>query len=244
MQPAPDLCVLVWNSEWARPDSQRGRMIREVLRSPDPDLICLTEGYEEILPETGHIITSEPDYGYKLFRGRRKVLLWSREPWRSVDVVGSKDLPTGRFVGGVTCTSLGDIGIVGVCIPWKDAHVRTGKRNRAAWEDHCSYLRTLPLVLDECDTRERFLLAGDWNQRIPPTARVPAMARELLTHALDRLTITTAGPVNPHGNQVIDHLTCSPDLIAVSRETLPCEDGTGRPLSDHVGVVVRLRSDV
>jgi hypothetical protein len=40
----------------------------------------------------------------------------------------------------VTDTPIGPIRFVGVCIPWRDAHVRTGRRDRAPWEDHLRFL--------------------------------------------------------------------------------------------------------
>jgi hypothetical protein len=35
----------------------------------------------------GYTVTSMEDYGYRAVNGRRKVLLWSRDPWTDVDTV-------------------------------------------------------------------------------------------------------------------------------------------------------------
>ena len=40
------------------------------------------------------------------------------QPWERVDDLGVDSLPPGRFVSGVTRTSLGELTVVGVCIPW------------------------------------------------------------------------------------------------------------------------------
>lgn len=117
--------VSIWNTEWASPTSRRGKRIKEKLVSLDADILCVTEGSKALLPETGWIIESEPDYGYPLKPGRRKVLLWSRNKWTSIDQIGEPSLPPGRFVCGTTETRIGALAVIGVCIPWKDAHVRT-----------------------------------------------------------------------------------------------------------------------
>ena len=52
------------------------------------------------LARDGHAICSRADYGYGLQKNRRKVLLWSKEPWHRVDDLGIDTLPPGRFVSG------------------------------------------------------------------------------------------------------------------------------------------------
>ena len=59
------------------------------------------------------MICSRADYGYSIREERRKVLLWSREPWEEIDDVGSELMPPGRFVSGVTQTSLGAVTVIG-----------------------------------------------------------------------------------------------------------------------------------
>ena len=44
------------------------------------EVICLTETHAGLLYQHGHTISSQSDYGYKVTQGRRKVILWSREP--------------------------------------------------------------------------------------------------------------------------------------------------------------------
>ena len=80
--------------------------------------MCLTETHNELRGQGGFGICSGADYGYGLQKNRRKVLLWSREPWTQVDGLGIDSLPPGRFVSGVTQTSVGEVAVIGVCIPW------------------------------------------------------------------------------------------------------------------------------
>jgi endonuclease/exonuclease/phosphatase family metal-dependent hydrolase len=160
-----DLTVATWNVEWRAPGSVDAALIRERLNSVGADIICLTEAYADFMGGEGHLIESEPDYGYPVVQGRRKVLLWSREPWAAVDRVGQPDLPPGRFVAGRTMTPVGPINVVGVCIPWREAHVRSGTRDRTLWQDHLAYLKGLRGIL--ADRTERTLVMGDFNQRVP-----------------------------------------------------------------------------
>jgi hypothetical protein len=109
--------IATWNVEWASARSGRGRAIADHLHGLGADLLCVTEGLADLLPPDGHVIDSEPDYGYPIEDGRRKVLLWSRTPWREVDLLGTADLPSGRFVTGMTETPVGSVRVPGLCVP-------------------------------------------------------------------------------------------------------------------------------
>ena len=74
--------------------------------------------------------------GRRRVAGRRKVLVWSKRPWSAVDMGISGALPGGRLVAGITLTALGPLTVVGVCVPWRDAHVRSGGRERSQWQEH------------------------------------------------------------------------------------------------------------
>jgi hypothetical protein len=173
------LCV--WNVMWAKAGTERGEAVRSRLGEAGFDVICLTEGAVGgnrrsdcgsprlkpggiqgsfgLLPEGGYWIDSDPDYGYRIIEGRRKVLLWSRRPWREVDRVGDSGMPGGRFVSGLTETPVGDVRVVGVCIPWDWAHVKTGRKDRERWEDHLRYLEGLERYLRGLDGEQR---GGGW----------------------------------------------------------------------------------
>ena len=115
------LKISCWNSDWATPTSKRGKFFIDKF---DSDIICLAEGYENLLPKDGYIISSHEDYGYKTKKGRRKVILWSKNKWTEVNQIGSKEIPRGRFISGVT----NGIKIVGLCIPWRFDHESPKKK--------------------------------------------------------------------------------------------------------------------
>ena len=83
------LRVVTWNVEWATPNSRRTAEVISRIDRHAPEVVCLTETHVGLLSPDGHTICSRPDYGYTAKEGRRKVMLWSREPWVQVDDVGS-----------------------------------------------------------------------------------------------------------------------------------------------------------
>lgn len=206
----------------------------------DPDIVCLPEAHHYSLPPSYHEIVSEPDYGYApVLHDRSKVVLGSRWPWTEVDRLGSPLLPGGRFVAGTTTTPVGPIRVVGVCIPWRAAHVSSGRRDRTPWEDHELYLRALPDVLEQQRRHGRLLLIGDLNQR-RPAQLVPEGLAQLLERALAGLDVWTAGAVSGLQDQLLCHVagTAIPGAsftsIGLSRHI------GGLEVSDHDGVVVRI----
>jgi len=237
--PMPAVRIATWNAEWAAPDSSRGQMMRDALRMLMADVLCVTEGSVDLLPTSGHVITSSPDYGYAAAPQRRKVLLWSREPWKNVDGVGSAGLPGGRFVAGTTASAHGPFRVYGVCIPWKDAHVRTGRRDRLPWQDHLAYLSALPVVLNDRGANWCVCL-GDFNQRVPGY-RAPAQVKTALTDAFAGWQVVTGGRIPPLGEMAIDHIACRPEgeIVQVFARSRFASDGTR--LSDHFGVVADLQ---
>ena len=231
------LRVATWNLEWATPRSWR---TPEILRRIDQcaaEVVCLTETHDMLLSDGGHAICSRPDYGYPMKEGRRKVMLWSREPWRQVDDVGIDSMPPGRFVSGVTETSIGEVTVVGVCIPWfgSRTEARRGDERKKRWEDHESYLAGLAEVLER-RSASRLMVMGDFNQVIGPTSSAPDALRSALREALrPGMDIVTAG-LSFQGRSCIDHVALSGDLVAESVAVIS-NAVDGRALSDHFGAI-------
>lgn len=237
-----DLRVLVWNAEWARAHTPRGAEIRRLIQDAAPDIACVTEGLEELLPDSGQVIDSEPDYGYRMHEGRRKVLLWSRKRWKKVDQVGHPEMPTGRFVEGIASTRLGPIRTIGVCIPWRDAHVRTGRKDRSPWEDHRQYLKGLGLVLRNRSDDVANLVIGDFNQRIPRFRTPKPVFRDLMTTFDKDFSICTAGELEGADGLSIDHVAHDDTLNCDNVSVIPKVSEDGLRLSDHFGVVVNVQN--
>jgi hypothetical protein len=120
--------------QWAAPSSGKERALLERLSESRANIVCAPESYLTSIPDGWHGIFSGADYGYPIIAGPRKVALWSRRPWRNVDDIGHSDMSPGRFVAGVKATVFGDVFVVGVCIPWRSAHVFNGRRDRVPWQ--------------------------------------------------------------------------------------------------------------
>ena len=237
-----------WNTEWAKPGSVKGERVGALLAEPDCDILCVTEGYAKLLPAAGHTIDAGSDWGYAAEEGRRKVLLWSKKPWSGpwseIGPARSDWFPSGRIVGGTTQTKAGPLMVIGVCIPWADAHVRTGRKDRVRWEDHERWLVGFEYWCRR-RTIERTIVLGDFNQRIPrpPKSWVPKWVYDLLRSTFEELTFATAGKLEgaPGSGLAIDHIAHSPDMALVSDiGNWPKRDDQSKPLSDHFGVWAEL----
>jgi hypothetical protein len=232
--------LLLWNIQYRRRGSPRGCMLWEIIDSHSPDLICITEGHEDFL-ENHHTITSEADYGYPLRARRRKVLLWSRSPWRQVDPVGSDTLPSGRFVAGTTATPIGPLRFLGVCVPWDQAHVTSGRRDRKKWEDHTAYLHGLANIVAREEHGRRTVVLGDYNHRVPRKREPVEVAKALERILGEGLHLATSGIIPGVERPSIDHVAHTLDLEAVRVHGLSNLSPDGAEMTDHIGLVVELQ---
>lgn len=130
------------------------------------DVIVVTGGVRGLLPADGFVVDAGDDWGYGLKLLRRKVIVWSRFPF-SVDFVGAVGASRGRLVMVTAATPDGPVRIIGVCIPWQDAHVRSGRSDAQRWSEHLDYLDRLEDLLAGLDGEVPTVIAGDFNQRIP-----------------------------------------------------------------------------
>lgn len=228
---------LNWNLEWKTPATQAGSIIRDQLARLSPDVACFTEVNRAIISSDYHI-ESDPDYGYQNVAERRKVILCSKQPWTEVDTTGDNEMPSGRFVSGLTA----GVRFVGVCIPWRDAHVKTGRRNRTCWEDHLAYCRGLERVLVRYSAdRIPTCVVGDFNQRIPRVGQPINVAKALTQAIPGDFMIATKGLKDPDGADLIDHFVVSPNLSISITEIIPRTSADGTRISDHVGVAALLQ---
>ena len=229
------ITVANWNTEWKTPKSEAGRRIAAILDASGSDIIVVTEGVRDLLPAQGFTVDAGPDWGYALEASRRKVIVWSRYPL-TLDFVGVEGATRGRLAVATAETPAGPVRIVGVCIPWRDAHVNTGRNDAQPWSEHLNFLDHLEQILPRLDDEIPTIIAGDFNQRIPRD-RQPLRVADRLNNVLADWTIHTAGalPNGPH----IDHIATNRRLVLESVDDWPASDHLGR-LSDHAGVVCRL----
>jgi len=234
------LCIFNWNVQFATPRSWRTPEVLGRIDRHEPEIVCLTETHDELLAQGGHAICSGADYGYGVQKNRRKVLLWSREPWKQVNDLGMDSLPPGRFVSGVTQTSVGKVAVIGICIPWFDSRTRAsrGAERRRRWEDHGEYLVGLTEVLERVEAT-RLIVMGDFNQAIGHGSRAPRGLRQALHEAFSpNLRIVTADLVF-EGRKSIDHIALSADWAVDSVDAISNIHGD-RKLSDHFGVAAEV----
>lgn len=235
MARSPTIRIGTWNLEWAIATSRRGTIILDMLRTAELDILCLTEACEGNFPSGFEVIESSFDYGYPVHQGRRKVLLGSKTPWTDVDQTGHIALPSGRFVAGSTQTSIGAVRVIGICVPWRDAHVRSGRRDRRAWEDHSNFLDHLGAVLGSLRDVPTIVM-GDFNQALPRYRQPVEIARKL-EHTISGFEVATRG-LNYDGSAAIDHIALR-GLNGSVDEMFPKSASQVR-LSDHFGVSVEV----
>jgi exonuclease III len=231
-----NILVATWNTQWATNSTDRGLRIASRLETLGADVAVVTEGVRELLPSDGFIVDAGDNWGYGPQPSRRKVIVWSRFPL-SCDAVGESGATRGRLAVATAQTPSGPLRIVGVCIPWRDAHVTTGRRDASPWSEHLEYLDQFTDLLAGLDDDVPTVIVGDFNQRIP-RERQPIRVADRLNEVLAGWAIHTAGvlPNGPH----IDHIATNQRLARQSTHDWAAADHLGR-LSDHAGVACRLR---
>jgi endonuclease/exonuclease/phosphatase family metal-dependent hydrolase len=230
-----NLCVATWNTKWATERTDRGQRIASIIKAADADIVVLTEGTRKLFPANGFVVDAGADWGYDSPPHRRKVIIWSRFPLTPV-AVPNDGAARGRLAAATAVTPDGPVRIVGVCIPWKDAHVHTGRVDTRPWAEHLEYLDQLAQVLSALDGDIPTVVAGDFNQRIP-RVRQPRPVAEKLGDVFRYWTIHTTGPM-PNGPH-IDHIATNRGLSIERVYDWPASDHTGT-LSDHAGVACHL----
>jgi endonuclease/exonuclease/phosphatase family metal-dependent hydrolase len=229
------ISIATWNTEWATPSSDRGRRVSSILQTVGADIAVVTEGVRELLPAAGSVVDAGDNWGYGPHPARRKVIVWSRYPM-TLDFIGKEGATRGRLAVATVETPAGPVRILGVCIPWRDAHVNTGRGDASPWSEHLDYLDRFERLLAELEGDVPTVIAGDFNQRIP-RVRQPIRVADRLGEVLADWRIHTAGalPNGPH----IDHIATNRRFALESVSDWPASDHLGR-LSDHAGVICRL----
>ena len=217
--------LVVCNTEWAT--GKKKKLLNEIIFDYSPDIVCATEVKKDFFLKEGNIIFSESNYGYNTV-DKYKVSLWSKKPWTAINET-LPHAPSGRFLSACTEADSALINIIGVCIPWKSAHVSTGMKNKKIWEDHVAYIDALNEYLAS-DTHSKQIVCGDMNQRIP-IAKQPELVFNKLTNLLRNHKIITTGIIPKIETVSIDHVAVKrfdvKEMFGVSK----IQDGI--ELTDH-----------
>lgn len=86
--------------------SRRGPDIHDRVVATTAALLIVTEGHRDLLPGDGHVVDAGNDWGYRIERDRRTVLVYSREPLTDVTRIDSGG-GGGRVVTAMTITPSG-----------------------------------------------------------------------------------------------------------------------------------------
>jgi len=235
----PPMRVVVWNVERKRPTVPTGAAGVRRIERESPDIAVITEARLGHLDSLGgHEITTQPPAGSRFAPDERKALVWSRNPWRDVDDVGDPNMPHGRFIAGTTNTPLGDVRVIGVCIPWHMCDVTYGGKDRKPWEQHLRWLALFAELL-RAERALPTIVAGDFNQRVPRRKGGRVDAAEALAQTLSDFEIVTQGTPTGCGRQGIDHIAIDRALTPVAVRGWPNDDG-GVRMSDHDAAVADL----
>ncbi len=167
-------------------------------------------------------------------------MLWSREPWEQVYDVGIDSMPPGRFVSGVTQTSVGEVAVIGICIPWFGSRTEASRKmeRKMRWEDHEQYVAGFTEILGRADAK-RLIVMGDFNQTIGLGGRAPLELRLALRNAFSPSMRIVTSDLVFEGRRSIDHIALSADW-AVNSLGVISNIHEGRKLSDHFGVAADL----
>jgi hypothetical protein len=227
--------IATWNLEWAVPGSLRHDRALAQLESVDADVVVTTEDSLHYWDRFPHRIDGGPDWGYRIVDGRRKVIAWSREPWSDV-VVLDDGACKGRFVRGRTTVDGVELHVLAVCIPWREAHVRSGRRDRKGWDEHIDFCDVLGSQIADAVTDGPTVVAGDFNQRVPRVNQ-PIRAADALADALAAVDIATVGEQD--AGRLIDHIATS-EHFDVARVVSWSNVIDGHRITDHSGAAVDL----
>lgn len=195
------------------------------------DIVCLTEAHVATCPPGGHTIEAAPGNAVADRKGAKKVLLWSRKPWKEVKFPTLS--PPGRIVSGTSSVQWQVVRFVGVCIPWAGSRTPRSGGDRSPWSDHIDFLEGLHSIV--VDASATTMVLGDFNQTVPPTVQ-PRRASEALRQAFAERTIATRGFSAADGKKTIDHVAHSQGLHLTEAAELPRIEA-GLRISDHFGLV-------
>jgi hypothetical protein len=231
--------VLTWNLE--RVPRSRRSAVEESLRSRDYDIAVLTETRLGFVHDD-HVLAPDGPLPGRFAADERKVAIWSRWGWTASEPAPPDALPE-RWVAGTTETPGGPLRVIGVCIPYRFQWVRRqppGTEKRRVYEEHLRFLQAIAPAL--VPGRIPQIVAGDFNQRVPPVARLDPLnvvyARE---EAMTGHTVLTEDLVGSDHHLLLCHVASTAPAIAPAI-VIDRHDADGHALSDHHGAVVTIDS--
>ena len=225
--------VATWNLERKKASSLRGAEAVEHLASLDAEIAVVTEGRTSFELPGGTTLWSGPPRGEHFAEDERKVVVWSSSAIEPIEF--DSPIDPSRFVAVRVNSSIGPVVVLAVCITWHMAEVtyHQGPKKKP-WQEHLEYLEHLKPILASLD--EPFVVAGDFNQRIPRVKGGNRRAAEELAATFEGVDIVTRGVLPGCKRPGIDHIALSPQLRASNVKGWP-KNVNGNRLSDHDGAL-------
>ena len=223
--------ILTWNLERRKIHTPYGKLAVQHLFSQNPDVMAISETRTRFPKNEGFTAWAQHPQGH-FEEDERKILIWSKKPWTDIDDIGHEKLPKGRFVSGVTQTDIGEVRVVGVCIPYHMADVSFGTKDKKPWQQHIKFLDLLPDVLKKY--KRPIIIAGDYNQRFPRVKYGNRKVSEKMTETFRDFNIVTQGVITGMERAGIDHIALD-KRISVKTVWGWSNIVDGTRLSDHDG---------
>lgn len=229
--------IVNWNIERHGPLTWQAKSLLAEISELEPDIVCLTEAWEASAASLGGFSISATGVSWSHKDAvERKVLLWSRNAWRDVQIVEQLEA-TGSAITGLTLLGSTVVRILGLCIPYHFASPLGLVPRAKPWSQHERSLEDLAPLLRLWRDSGPVIVVGDFNRFIP-RAWGPKRSFELMEMALDGYQVTTAGEVKGVNARTIDHVAFAGELKVTDVFGRSANTDDGRKRSDHFGVVV------
>jgi len=232
--------ILTWNIGRHPPESLQSNVIGARIADEAPDIAVLTEAHSGSLDSfAGHVLDDRGVMWGGETESERKVVLWSREPWR--DRIFHPELSElGGIISAVTDSDLGPARVIGVCMPYPFAWPR-GKgldKRPPPWSQFIEFAERLAPIVKALDPGMPAVIAGDFNQTFP-IATGSWQAHHKLKSALGRFGIITQGDIASVDEPLLCHVAVNPQLRGTGVRGID-RFSAGKALSDHSGIVAEI----
>jgi endonuclease/exonuclease/phosphatase family metal-dependent hydrolase len=231
---------LVWNLQRQRPESPKSNAQTDTILKFKPDVAIFTETWLGNTQKMGgHEVSVFGGVWSRTDPNERKILLWSKTPFKDVVECAFEDSVVGRIVAATTTIPSGTVRVVGVCIPYHAANTRRIMNPMKMWSEHRHYLVELAKFLTQQNPSIPLVVAGDFNQRIPSTFP-PKDVQQSLLNSLGQTKLLTSGEVGENKTKLIDHLSASSHFQLQGLEIIQPTLIGKTAITDHIGVSLRL----
>ena len=236
------ITVLTWNLERQRPGAWRADAMLERVARAHPAVACFTEAHAGFTaPISGHELAIPGAAWSERKPTERLVMLWSREPWSEVDLIGNDDTRTGAYIAAATTTPLGPVRVVGLCAPHHMAAPIGVTPRPKMWTEQLIFWRGLKAMVAALPRTLPLVIMGDFNTYFPRVWGSKA-AHAAALDALHDLQLVTTGLIPDVEAPAIDHLALSSGLTCERIRGLSRFSEDERALSDHFGISAQLRA--